>query len=290
MNTPGTQTGRTDGDLEVLDPGQCRTLLASAQVGRIVYTQQNAPTAIPVNFVVNGDTVVFRAAWGAKLAAAARHATVAFEVDQYDVRTRTGWSVTVVGPSRLVERVGSPTEYAELDRLNVHPWAAGRHDHFICITIEEITGRRITAPVPSAAEPRFDTLDEDACMRLIGPAGVGRIGFSGRYGLTVLPVNYVLHEGTVVFRTTPGGTMDEDLRTGIADAEYLVAFEIDHLDEAAREGWSVLLHGTAHHVDDEAERAALADLPVHPWPGGPKDLYFRITPTRVAGRAIHRPG
>ena len=280
----------TAGALETLDQDQCRALLTSVRVGRIVYTEQTVPTAVPVNFAVAGDTIVIRAAWGAALAAAARRATVAFEVDQYDERTRTGWSVTASGHSRLVERAGSPAEYAELARLDLHPWAPGRHEHFIRIAIEQVTGRRITAPAPAAAaEPRVDTLAEDACMRLIAPGGIGRIAFHGRYGHTVLPVNYVLHEGTVVFRTTPGGALDEDLRTGIADAAYLVAFEIDRLDEATREGWSVLLHGTAHHVDDDTERAALAGLAVRPWPGGPKDLYCRITPTRVTGRRIHRP-
>lgn len=276
----------TDGGLEVLDRERCLALLASVPVGRIVYTEQKVPTAIPVNFAVTGDSVVFRAAWGAKLAAAARHATVAFQADRYDEATHTGWSVTATGRARLVEQVGSPGEYAELERLGLRPWAPGRHDHFVVISIELITGRRITGG--DEPEPRVDTLDEETCRRLIAPSGIGRIGFHGRYGLTVLPVNYLLHNDAIVFRTTPGSTMDEDLRTGIADAEYLVAFEIDQLDHDTREGWSVLLHGTAHHIDDETERAELTDLPVHPWPGGPKDLYFRIVPTHLTGRAIHR--
>lgn len=138
------------------------------------------------------------------------------------------------------------------------------------------------------SDARVDTLDEDACRRLISPGGIGRIAYKGRYGLAVIPVNYALDGDTVVFRTTAGSALDEDLRTGIADADYLVAFEIDHIDEARHEGWSVLIQGTAHHLESEAERAAVAHLDVRPWPGGSKDLYFRITPTRTTGRVIHQ--
>lgn len=73
-------------------------------------------------------------------------------------------------------------------------------------------------------------LDEAECLRLIAAGGIGRIGYSGRYGPTVLPVNYQLYERTIVFRTTPDSATDEDLRTGIADAEYKVAFEIDDFE------------------------------------------------------------
>ena len=47
----------------------------------------------------------------------------------------------------------------------------------------------------------LEHLDEAECLRLIAPGGVGRIAYLGRYGLTVLPVNYALHAGTIMFRT-----------------------------------------------------------------------------------------
>jgi nitroimidazol reductase NimA-like FMN-containing flavoprotein (pyridoxamine 5'-phosphate oxidase superfamily) len=47
----------------------------------------------------------------------------------------------------------------------------------------------------------LEHLDEAECLRLIAPGGIGRLAYTGRYGLTVLPVNYALHEGTIVFRT-----------------------------------------------------------------------------------------
>jgi Pyridoxamine 5'-phosphate oxidase len=74
-------------------------------------------------------------------------------------------------------------------------------------------------------KPGLEELDEAECLRLISPGGIGRIAFSGRSGVTVLPVNYKLHQGAIVFRTAQDSPPDEDLRTGIADAEYKVGFE-----------------------------------------------------------------
>jgi nitroimidazol reductase NimA-like FMN-containing flavoprotein (pyridoxamine 5'-phosphate oxidase superfamily) len=129
-------------------------------------------------------------------------------------------------------------------------------------------------------------LDEAECLRLIAPGGIGRIAYSGRYGPTVLPVNYQLFEGTIVFRTAQDSATDEDLRTGIANAEYKVAFEIDDFDTAARQGWSVLVQGSVHHVDSEAERASVAAAGVDPWPDGDRELFLRIVPSRVTGRRV----
>lgn len=148
--------------------------------------------------------------------------------------------------------------------------------------------QRVGGSVP-AGTGMVDELDEDECLRLIAPGGVGRIAYAGRYGPTVLPVNYRWHDGTIVFRTGQASTMDEDLRTGIAGAEYKVAFEVDQIDAAGREGWSVLVQGSAHHVTSDQERAAATAAGVTPWPGGPKELFLRIRPTRVTGRRIRQP-
>jgi Pyridoxamine 5'-phosphate oxidase len=75
-------------------------------------------------------------------------------------------------------------------------------------------------------------LEESECLRLIGSGGIGRIAYSGRFGPAVLPVNYKMHDGAVVFRTAVGSPLDEDLRTGIAGADYQVAFEMDEIDPA----------------------------------------------------------
>jgi len=134
----------------------------------------------------------------------------------------------------------------------------------------------------------LEHLDEAECLRLIAPGGIGRIAFSGRYGLTVLPVNYRLYERTIVFRTAQDSATVEDLRTGIADAEYKVAFEIDDFSSLERAGWSVLVQGSAHHVDSEAERASVSAAGVEAWPGGEREAFVRIAPSRITGRRIRR--
>lgn len=139
------------------------------------------------------------------------------------------------------------------------------------------------------SEATMVDLDETECLRLISPGGVGRIAYAGRYGLTVLPVNYRVADGVILFRTGQDSRTDEDLRTGIAHAEYKVAFEIDDFDQAAREGWSVLIQGPAHHIDSGAEHAAALAAGVEPWPGRGKDHFIRITPTRMTGRRIWQP-
>jgi nitroimidazol reductase NimA-like FMN-containing flavoprotein (pyridoxamine 5'-phosphate oxidase superfamily) len=139
-----------------------------------------------------------------------------------------------------------------------------------------------------STEPVVELLDEAECLRLISAGGVGRIGYTGRFGPTILPVNYALYEGTIVFRTGQHGPLGEDLRSGIEHAESKVAFEIDELSPAAREGWSILIQGGAHPVDSEAERASVMQLGVEAWAGGEKELFIRVSPTRITGRRIRR--
>ena len=129
-------------------------------------------------------------------------------------------------------------------------------------------------------------LDEAESLRLISAGGIGRIAYQSRFGPAVLPVNYKWHDGAVVFRTARHSALDEDLQTGIAGGDYMVAFEIDEIDVAGRQGWSVLLQGPAHHVDSAAERAAAAQAGVEPWPAGERELFLRIVPNHVTGRRI----
>jgi nitroimidazol reductase NimA-like FMN-containing flavoprotein (pyridoxamine 5'-phosphate oxidase superfamily) len=140
------------------------------------------------------------------------------------------------------------------------------------------------------AEPVVEFLDEAECQGLIAAGGVGRIGYTGRFGPTILPVNYVLHEGTILFRTGQHSPLGEDLRTGIEHAESKVAFEIDETSAATREGWSVLVQGSAHLVDSEAERASIVQSGVEPWAGGEKELFIRVIPSRITGRRIRKGG
>ena len=142
--------------------------------------------------------------------------------------------------------------------------------------------------MPKHGKPIMEVLDEAECLRLIAPGGIGRLVFAGRYDLTVLPVNYKLHRGAILFRTAQDSSTEEDLRTGIARAEYRVAFEVDAFDTVAGEGWSVLVQGPAHHLDSESERIQAQEAGVVPWPGGDREHFISITPARVTGRRIRR--
>jgi len=142
--------------------------------------------------------------------------------------------------------------------------------------------------MPTHAEALTEVLDETECRRLISPGGIGRIAYNGRYDLTVLPVNYRVADGAIVFRTAQDSLTGEDLRTGIVGADYKVAFEIDHFDEEAREGWSVLIQGPAHHLDSDTEQAAVRSADVRSWAAGEKDHFIRIIPARMTGRRIRQ--
>ncbi len=124
------------------------------------------------------------------------------------------------------------------------------------------------------------TLSPAECLDLLEPGGVGRVGFTSAGGIMMLPVNFAVTGKTIVFRTAP-----DTLLALYGNAQ--VSFEVDHLNEALHEGWSVLMHGHAHKVTDEREVKHLEDrTQLEPWAGGARDLYVRITPTRISGRRI----
>ena len=145
-----------------------------------------------------------------------------------------------------------------------------------------------TRGTSAGMEAMVEVLGEDESLRLLEQAEVGRIGFTGRYGPEVLPVNYKMVGGGIVFRTEADGALGEDLRTGIRGAEYKVAFEVDEVDSATRTGWSVMVQGAVHHVEDEAERAELTKIGIESWISGERSLFMCITPTLITGRRINR--
>jgi hypothetical protein len=143
-------------------------------------------------------------------------------------------------------------------------------------------------PAPSALEP----LGEPECWELLsGGDGIGRVGFSGRFGPMILPINFQVRDKAVYFRVAQHGPTGEDLRTGIAHADYRIAFEADQFDLASRRGWSVLMQGDVHPMETEEERASVAGICVESWVSGPRELFLRITPTHLSGHRIgHQPG
>jgi nitroimidazol reductase NimA-like FMN-containing flavoprotein (pyridoxamine 5'-phosphate oxidase superfamily) len=127
---------------------------------------------------------------------------------------------------------------------------------------------------------RITELDTEECYRRIARLEVGRVGFTGPTGPEIIPVNYRVDGTSVVFRTSPYGVLS-------AIPSESVAFEVDEIDRVGKRGWSVLLVGRARAVDDHDEFVALrmAGRP-EPWVEGARQLYVRIMPHRVTGRAI----
>ena len=124
-------------------------------------------------------------------------------------------------------------------------------------------------------------LTDIECHQLIAPGGIGRVAFASSSGAVVLPVNFIVIESCIVFRTRPGGVI-----AAHAD-DSPVTFEADRIDEAVGEGWSVLVQGTARRVTCPDELAALLHgATVSPWPGGDRGSYIRVIPARISGGRI----
>jgi nitroimidazol reductase NimA-like FMN-containing flavoprotein (pyridoxamine 5'-phosphate oxidase superfamily) len=127
--------------LQMLDSEECTALLAGAVVGRIAITSNALPVVLPVNFVLLEDHIVVRTGRGTKLDAATRNTVVAFEVDELDAREGTGWSVLVTG---VAHELIAPEEIAAADVSPPARWAPGPEGRYIAISVDMISGRRIT--------------------------------------------------------------------------------------------------------------------------------------------------
>ena len=129
--------------------------------------------------------------------------------------------------------------------------------------------------------PVLQTLTAAECYDLLAPGGVGRVAFTTDDGPVVVPVNYAMAGHTVIFRTAP-----DTLLAGYLDGP--AGFEVDRLDEALSQGWSVLVTGRAVRVTSEVDvRRLERHTDIRPWAGGARDVYVRIIPRKITGRRIH---
>lgn len=123
-----------------LDRRACLRLLGARVVGRVVYTEAALPAAQPVNYVLDGEEVLFRTSSASKLAAATRGAVVAFQVDDIEPEARTGWSVLGIGEAY---EVVDPGRLAELAHSGPQSWSPEATDHVVCIPMQVLTGREL---------------------------------------------------------------------------------------------------------------------------------------------------
>jgi nitroimidazol reductase NimA-like FMN-containing flavoprotein (pyridoxamine 5'-phosphate oxidase superfamily) len=130
-----------DSIYEELSGSECLELLAAHHFGRIAVVLLGQPIIFPVNYILDGDAVVFRTSAGTKLSGAAM-GRVAFEIDGIDETSRTGWSVVVQGVgNEITSALDHRSQH--LRQLEVQPWVPGTEPRWIEILPHQITGRRL---------------------------------------------------------------------------------------------------------------------------------------------------
>jgi len=127
--------------LEAMSHRESIAMLAATSVGRVVFTVAALPAIVPVTFALHGDAIVMRTSAGTRLALAADHGVLAFEADDVDAVTRTGWSVVVTG---IAEVVTDPMQSAVIHGM-VEPFAPGHNDVCVRLPLALVTGRRVAA-------------------------------------------------------------------------------------------------------------------------------------------------
>jgi nitroimidazol reductase NimA-like FMN-containing flavoprotein (pyridoxamine 5'-phosphate oxidase superfamily) len=134
---------RRDVALVDLDRRECEELLATCTVGRLAVVVAGRPHIVPVNYATpGGGVIVFRTAAGTVVTEASLQ-DVAFEIDQLDPATRSGWSVEVHGYGREIGDAVDE-ESVRLRQLALVPWAPGERVEWFEIRPTAVTGRRIT--------------------------------------------------------------------------------------------------------------------------------------------------
>lgn len=119
-------------------------LLAKVPVGRVVYTRQALPAVLPINFSLDANSsVVLRTSPQSDLVRAIDGVVVAFEADEFDAETRSGWSVVITGRASVVT---DPAENERLSQSGPVSWMPLQDGVFVRIDSEMVTGRELRGP------------------------------------------------------------------------------------------------------------------------------------------------
>jgi nitroimidazol reductase NimA-like FMN-containing flavoprotein (pyridoxamine 5'-phosphate oxidase superfamily) len=153
MRVPTTDEDRP---IEVLDEAECRSLLGTTGTGRLGFTDGALPAIVPFPFALQDGHVMIPAHRGSSIVRAVRGSVVVFAVDSYDAATDTGWSVTVVGPTRMVFDL---EEVSALLQRCFPTWPPAPGRCFISVHPGLVRGWRMkeSPAVPTSAAP--DTED-----------------------------------------------------------------------------------------------------------------------------------
>ena len=116
-----------------LSDEECRTLLRSRTLGRIALVSDALPRIVPVEYVFDETSVLFRTETDAKLRGATPGDVLAFEVDSYDADSGDVTSVHVLGRTSLFRD--------QADRADAEP-----HD-YVRLHCEIVNGRRVRSTI-----------------------------------------------------------------------------------------------------------------------------------------------
>ncbi|MBB4945625.1 nitroimidazol reductase NimA-like FMN-containing flavoprotein (pyridoxamine 5'-phosphate oxidase superfamily) [Kitasatospora gansuensis] len=135
-------------------------------------------------------------------------------------------------------------------------------------------------------DDRVETLSEAECLHLLRTVPIGRVVYTEHALPAVLPVAFeVAPDDRLILGLRAGSSLSRALDGTVA------AFQADLLDPVSRSGWSVLVHGRAEVVRDEAEYRRLLRSGPQPWIGGGQQrMFVRITPELVSGRRLLTAG
>lgn len=133
------QTSRTRAE-EMSSDEALEMLKTKSKLGRVGFIVDGRPMILPVNYRADDEGVVFCTNPGTKLETLRGGAPVAFEVDGSRSLYNSGWSVVVQGTAA---EVTDPAEVEELRRSPLQSWASPDAEHWIRISIDKISGRRI---------------------------------------------------------------------------------------------------------------------------------------------------
>ncbi|KAA9111419.1 pyridoxamine 5'-phosphate oxidase family protein [Microbacterium rhizomatis] len=137
-----------------------------------------------------------------------------------------------------------------------------------------------TQTLTDGADSPVERLGADACWQLLENSPLGRLVTVVRGEIDVFPVNFVVRDRTLYFRTAPGSKLLELV------VNPRVAFEVDRYDEESAA--SVVVKGIAERLELQSEIDDADTLPLTPWIPTLKYRWVRVTPTDVTGRRFNR--
>ena len=126
-----------------------------------------------------------------------------------------------------------------------------------------------------------EAMSTEECWSLLGEAAVGRLAVDNGGRPDIFPINYLVHDGSIVFRTAPGTKLAASVLM------HYVAFEIDGYLPGERSAWSVVVKGRANQIERMQDVYDAEDLPLFPWVAFEKPDFVRITADEVTGRRFH---